>query len=215
MKTLLSLGLALVLCLSLAACGGAPSSAPASTAPSVATPSQPSSTASSAPTGGDIEVDKGLLDVTITIPANFFEFLSTDEQPYTAESWAASATDPRIKKAQVNEDGSASFTISKSDHKLMMQEMHDSIANSIESLKESYPSVRGLEVNNDCTEITLIVDKAGYEGSFDAFAVFSLELQGAMYQAFNGTSESEVIVNVKDEASGEIFDSSSTKDIGK
>ena len=203
MKKIVSIALVLCLALVCVACGGAPSSSPASAS---------GDSKSSSNSSENIEVDKGLLDVTITLPASFFESFSTEETPYNAETFAASDTDARIKSIKANEDGSASFTISKADHKVMMKEMFDTIVNSADSLKANFPSIRGVEANDNCTEITLIVDKASYEDSFDSFAILSLQLQGAMYQAFNGTAENDVLVNIKDEASGEIFDTASLKE---
>lgn len=100
--------------------------------------------------------------------------------------------------------------MSKSEHNEMMSEMGTSITDSIEELKssEDYVSIKDVTHNKSFTEFTLLVDKASYENSMDAFAVFGLGLQGSMYQIFNGSKPDDykVTISVEDEATEEVFD---------
>lgn len=210
MKKGLALALAAVFALSLAACGQAPSSSAGAAASSAA--SQPASAASGgaasseAASGGEIEVDKGLLNVTITLPASFFTLLDVSgDGSYTAQTFADSATDSRLKDVTVHEDGSLSFTVAKSEHKAMMDEMRQQILGSGAELQESFPSVKALEGDDSCTHFTLRVDRAAYENSFDAFALLTVQMQGLMYQAFNGTPDSAVVVEAVDDATGDVI----------
>lgn len=205
MKKRLALALAAVFALSLAACGQAPSSSASAAASSAA--SQPASAASGeAASGGEIEVDKGLLNVTITLPASFFTLLDVSgDGSYTAQTFADSATDSRLKDVTVHEDGSLSFTVAKSEHKAMMDEMRQQILGSGAELQESFPSVKALEGDDGCTHFTLRVDRAAYENSFDAFALLTVQMQGLMYQAFNGTPDSAVVVEAVDDATGDVI----------
>lgn len=57
-----------------------------------------------------IEVDKGLLDVELTLPADFFE----DQTPEEIE---AAAKEKGVKEVKVNEDGTVYYKMSKSAHK--------------------------------------------------------------------------------------------------
>lgn len=88
MTKLLSLTAAAALALSLAACSAAPaaSSAAATPAPAVEEPTptptleDPVSEAGDAlSTAGQIEVDNGLFDVTITLPADYAADITQDE----------------------------------------------------------------------------------------------------------------------------------------
>ena len=207
MKKVFASMLAAAFALSLAACGGTPASSAAASAAAPSAVSQSASAASSgAASGGEIEVDKGLLNVTITLPASFFTLLDVSgDGSYTAQTFADKATDSRLKDVTVHEDGSLSFSISKSEHKAMMDEMRQQILGSGEELKESFPSVKSLEGTDDCTHFTLRVDRAAYENSFDAFALLTVQMQGLMYQAFNGTPDSAVVAEAVDDATGEVI----------
>ncbi len=202
MKKFLAILLALAMAFSLAACG------------SSAETDSPSPD-SGADTGDEIEVDEGLLNVEITIPASFFEFFSELDESFSAESLTAEDMDSRIKDFTVNEDGSLTFTVSKADHADMMAEMRQTILDSLPEMQESVSCLKGLEVNDDCTEITLSVDSAEYDEMYGVFAILSFEIQGLMYQAFNGTSDTPVVVNVVDAATGEVLDSANTEELGQ
>lgn len=205
MKKISALALAAVFALGLAACGKAPASSAASAASQPA--AQSASTApSEAASGGDIEVEKGLLNVTITLPASFFTLLDVSgDGSYTAQTFADNATDSRLKDVTVHDDGSLSFAISKSEHKAMMDEMRQEILGYGADLQESFSSIKSLEGTDDCTHFTLRVDRAAYENSFDALALLTVQMQGLLYQAFNGTPDAAVVVEVVDDATGDVI----------
>lgn len=148
-----------------------------------------------------ISVDKGLLNVEVTLPASFFEDGDIDAA-------IAEAKEEGIEVTK-NENGSVTYKMSKAKHKEMMAEMEDSLLESIEELKngEDFASIKDIQHNKKFTEFTLVVDKEGYENSFDGFAVFGLGLSGAMYQLFNGADPENynVKIVVKDEATNEII----------
>lgn len=168
-------------------------------------PNSASHTEKSEPTASPSDGQE-VSDVTITLPTSFFEAFDTAKKPYNAETFAAAYANSTMKSMEIHEDGSLTFTISKEDHENTLQSLHDTVASSIDILKKSFPSVRDLEVNDDCSELTLIVDKASYKDTLDTLAPIMIRPQINMYQGFNGTFDKEVTVNIKDEASGEIFD---------
>ena len=148
-----------------------------------------------------LNVDKGILNVEVTLPASFFEGQDLD-------TVIADAENDGIKITK-NDDGSLSYKMSKAKHKEMMKEMGTAIAEGLEEMKSSgdYPSIKDITHNNDFTEFTLIVDKAAFENSFDGFIVLGLGLQGSMYQLFNGANPDDykVTISTKDEATQEVF----------
>ncbi|MCA1029198.1 hypothetical protein LCM23_24605 [Cytobacillus kochii] len=152
---------------------------------------------------GAVNVDKGLLNVELTLPASFFEGEDID-------TVIAEAKKERVSEVTKNEDGSLTYKMPKSEHKKMMAEMGTSITDSIEEMKssEDYVSIKDVTHNKSFTEFTLLVDKESYENSMDGFAIFGLGLQGSMYQMFNGANPEDykVTVSVKDEATEEVFD---------
>lgn len=57
------------------------------------------------------------------------------------------------------------------------------------------------------TEFTLIVDKAAFEGGFDAFASFGIGIQSMYYQNFNGVASDKVkaTIEIQDATTNEVF----------
>ncbi len=149
-----------------------------------------------------IDVNKGLLNVEITLPASMFEGEDIDKV-------IADAKAEGVKEVIQNEDGSLTYKMSKAEHKKMMEEMKTSILEKIEDMKtsEDYVSIKDVTYNKDFTEFTLVVDKAAYENSMDGFAVFGLGISGAYYQLFNGVNEEDynVTITVKDQATDEVL----------
>ncbi|MCS0653400.1 hypothetical protein [Cytobacillus firmus] len=148
-----------------------------------------------------VEVDKGLLNVEVTLPASMFE-------GEDADSSIAEAEKEGIKVTR-DDDGSVTYKMSKAKHKEMMKEMETELQKTIADTKngEDYPSVKEVTNNKDFSEFTLEVDREAYENSFDGFAVFGLGLSGMFYQLFNGVDpeDYEVKILVKDTATGEVF----------
>ncbi|WP_053590890.1 hypothetical protein [Bacillus sp. FJAT-22090] len=150
-----------------------------------------------------VNVDKGLINVEVTLPATFFEDQDINEV-------IASAKEEGFDEATANEDGSVTYKMSKAKHKEMMDEIKTGILETVEETKnsEDYVSIKDITHNDTFSEFTLVVDKAAYENSFDGFAAFGLGMSGAYYQIFNGvsTEDYKVQISIKDEASGEVFD---------
>ncbi|URT69011.1 hypothetical protein [Cytobacillus firmus] len=148
-----------------------------------------------------VEVDKGLLNVEVTLPASMFEGEDADSSIAEAEKEGIKVTK--------NDDGSVTYKMSKAKHKEMMKEMQTELEKTIADTKngEDYPSVKEVTNNKDFSEFTLEVDREAYENSFDGFAVFGLGLSGMFYQLFNGVDpeDYEVKILVKDTATGEVF----------
>lgn len=153
-------------------------------------------------TNEGVEVDKGLLNVEVTLPASMFEGEDVDASIAEVEKEGVQSTK--------NEDGSVTYKMSKSKHKEMMQELETGIIESIEDMKNNtdFVSIQEITYNNSFSEFTMVVDKEAYENSMDAFAIFGLGLSGMYYQLFNGAGEEDYRVNimVKDQATNEVFE---------
>ncbi|QJC53532.1 hypothetical protein HGI30_19645 [Paenibacillus albicereus] len=200
MKRTIGAAAAALLLAATAACGGNGGNAAnkaASPAPSPAASSAPAAS----PSKG-VEVDKGLLNHEITLPASFFE--GQDLDAVIAEAKKSGVTD--VKR---NEDGSVTYKMPRSVHGKMMDEMESGLMKSIEELKagETFKSVKDIEHSKDFSEFTLIVDQAAFEGSFDAFAAMGVALPAMYYRLFDGVpqDQNKVTVKMQDQASGEVF----------
>lgn len=151
-----------------------------------------------------LEVNKGLLDVTVTLPASFFE--GSD-----FESIKKSAEEKGVKSITQNADGSVTYKMSKAEHKKMMDEMKTSTTETLKGYitDTNMESITDVSFNDDFSQIKISVDKEKYENSMDSFAVFGAGLQGMFYQIFDGRKEKDVSVkiDVVDNKTGNILDS--------
>lgn len=149
-----------------------------------------------------VDVDKGLLNVEITLPASMFEGQDID-------TVIADAKKEGVKDVTKNKDGSLTYKMSKAQHKEMLKEMKTTIDESIEEMKtsEDYVSIKDVTYNESLTEFTLEVDQAAYENSMDGFATMTLGMSGMMYQLYNGVDPDKykVTIYVKDQASQKVF----------
>ena len=173
------------------------------------TTSEPSPTEE---TGSQVEVDKGLLNVEITIGADMLE--TFDE---TAEEFKASLEENEevdFKDVTINEDGSVTFKMSKSDHNKMMDEMLKSIDSSIAEItqnKEDYPNV--IDITHDKDLLNWKVKMSSTEKTIsESFLCFGLAIQSVFYHGFNGDKQADVVVDYVDE-DGNIFDTWSSKSL--
>jgi hypothetical protein len=150
-----------------------------------------------------IEVDKGLLNVEVTLPASLFQGEDLDKI-------IAEAKEAGVGEVSKNNDGSITYKMSKAKHKEMMMQMEKDLLISIEEMKNNADlvSVKDITHNQSFSEFTLVVNKEAYENSFDGFAVFGLGISGMFYGILNGVEpdENKITIFVKDEATQEVFE---------
>jgi hypothetical protein len=153
--------------------------------------------------GQAVNVDKGLFNVEVTLPASFFDEKDIDKD-------IAEAKKEGIKEVTKNADGSLTYKMSRSKHKELMKDLKKTTVETVEELKqdENFVSIKDITYNDTFSEFTLVVEKAAYENSMDGFASIGLGMSGAMYQLFSGANQDDyqVKVMVKDEATSKVFD---------
>ena len=153
-------------------------------------------------TSGSVAVDKGLLNVEVTIPASFLEGEDID-------TVVAQAKEEGIKDVTKNDDGSVTYKMSKTKHKEMMQEMKASVTEYVDELisGEDFASIKNVEYNKDFSKFTLEVDKEAFENSFDGFAAMGLAMSGMFYQLYDGVDAEKlnVTIDTVDQSTGEVF----------
>ena len=150
-----------------------------------------------------IEVDKGLLNVEITLPKDFFE----DDD--NVDEIIADAKADGVKEVTQNEDGSLTYKMSKSVYHDLMKEMKESLVEYIEDLKgsEDFVSIKDITHNKAFTAFTLVVDPEAFENSFDGFAALGLGMTGLYYQVYAGTTaeDAKVTISMENADTGEVF----------
>lgn len=187
MRKLLCTALAFLLALNLAACGGetAVKDDAAQTEPvkseeaEVPTEAVDQLEPEQEPVeNASIETEENLLTVDITIPASYLDAESEiDEDAYAQENGYLAA--------HKNADGSVTVTMTKARHQELIRELTASIeeayAGIVEDEATSY--VKEISHNDDFTNVTIKVDRAAYESTWD-FTVLTVGLSVGLIQAF-------------------------------
>lgn len=205
MKNMCSFLLAVLMLLSLTACSGntntesPPASDNIATVESDETSSQEDQIEQQA-SGGEVQVDEGLFNVTITLPASYFEDM-TNFDPDTY------ANEQGFKEVAVNEDGSISITMSKTKHNELMAQMKASLDQAFMELVEAEdtPYIKAVTSSDGYTTVIVDVDKAGYESAFD-LTPLAIGISVMIYQQYDG-SELHCEVIIRDVDSGETLNS--------
>lgn len=205
MRRISALVIACAMILSLTGCGGGTSSAGAS---SVSVAASSSSVASS--DAGSVSKDEGLFNVTIVYPADYVSG-ATQEQldQEVAESGGG------IQSATLNEDGTATYVMSKAYHDKLLQDMADNINSELNAMvgSEDYPNITAVEATDDFTSFTITTTST--ELSMDeAFSVLSLYFYGGMYGIVAGEQPENIHVDFVNADTGEIIESADSSDAG-
>lgn len=149
-----------------------------------------------------VQVDKEIFDVTITIPASWYE--ETDEE-ITQSKLDEQYKDSGFKSVTLNDDGSVTMVMSKSQHKELMEELKKSIDESItELVNDENCSYTEVKYNNNLSvfDVTLSTNEANF---YDSMACLTLYFSGAMYNIFNGTETKDILINLYD-VNGNLID---------
>lgn len=147
-----------------------------------------------------VAVDKGLLDVEITIPGSFFPDEDLNEV-------AANAKESGMKSATVNPDDTITYKMSKAKHKELMTEMKNNLVEYTDDLvsNDEFSSIKDITYDKNFKEFSMVVDQEVFENSFDGFAVLGLGMAGMFYQLFDGINSDKLDVTIHsvNEATGE------------
>ena len=209
MRKLLSVALVLCIAATTVACGNSASQETTSATETV----QETTAAESADEAlseldavGDIEVEKELFDVTVTVPADYVGDATQEELSKEAEA--------NGYKIVLNDDGSATYTMSKSQHKKMMDELSDNINTALTDMvgSEDYPNFTDIKANDDFTQFT-VTTKSEELNLTESISVMGFYMYGGMYNIFNGTAVENVHVDFVNADTGEIISSSDSKDM--
>lgn len=155
---------------------------------------------------GDIEVDDNLFDVTITIPADYVS--STTQEELDAEVAEIGC------KATLNDDGSATYVMTKKQHKKLMDDIASNINDSLNEMvgSEDYPNITAVTANSDFTKFTVTTKNTEPDMS-ESFAVMGLYMFGGLYHIFDGTTVDNIHVDYVNADSGEVISSADSSDM--
>ena len=164
-------------------------------------------------TEGGIDVDKGLLNVEITIPAEAAEYYGFNFE--SQEEADAYAKEQGFKSATLGDDGSVTIVMSKSQHEKTMEGLSKTIDEALQEMigSEDYPNITAVEHNDNYTSFT-VTTKSEELGFNESFSVLSFYIYGGMYNSFNGTPADNIHVDFINEASGEVIDTFDSENMG-
>lgn len=145
--------------------------------------------------------DINLFSVELTIPADFLDSGTTQE------SLDAQAEENGWKSATLNADGSATYIMSKAQHKELMADLKQQIEEGLPDIISTgdFPNFVSVSANDNFTEF-VITTKTDSLNFAESFSVLAFYMVGGMYNSFNGTPENNINVKYINEASGETIE---------
>lgn len=154
-----------------------------------------------------VEVEKGLFDVELTIPATYIG-------DKTQEELTATAQENGYKSITLNEDGSATYIMTKSQHKKLLKNMKKSFDEGLDELigSEEYPSLKKIETNDNYTEFTITTTSTELNLT-ESFSVMAFYMYGGMYSVFSGEAVDNVHVKFVNDVTGEIISEANSNEM--
>lgn len=187
-KKLLAVLITATLILQLAACGGNDSSEPDNN-------------------NEQVNVEENLFSVELTVPADFVG-------ETTQEDLDKLVTEKGYKSITLNDDGSATYIMTKTQHKELLSEIGTSIQSELDAMIESvdFPNFTKIETNSDYTSFTITTKSDSLDLS-ESFSVMGFYLYGAMYNTFAGNDVDNIHVDFVNADSKEIIFSGDSSDL--
>lgn len=182
---------ALALCLT--ACGGGAAS----------TTAAGQDTAVSASSSEDgLNVEKDLFSVTLTYPASMVDEGTTQDSLNDEISGIDG-----IKSATLNEDGSVTYIMTKAYHKQIVDDMAQTIDESMAEMvgSEDYPNFTNVEANEDYTVFT-VTTKSKALSLDESLSLLQFYTEGAFYSVVSGNDADSIHVDFVNADTGEVID---------
>lgn len=155
---------------------------------------------------GDIEVKEELFDVNLTLPAEYVG-------ETTQEELDASAAELGYKVV-LNDDGSATYTMTKGQHKKFLENLRTEFTNALNEIagSEEYPNFTEITANDNFTNFTVTTTSTELNMT-ESFSVLAFYMYGGMYNIFSGENVDNVHVDFVNADTGEIISSSDSADM--
>ncbi len=152
-----------------------------------------SSTTAASPSSSSISVSAGLLTVDITLPASFFEGKTQDEV-------ISDAKEKGIDKVTANADGSFTYTISKEKQAELVDQMKQSLVESIDKVKTDSNNsfITDIAYDKDFNNFTISVDKTKYnQGTNQIYAgidALGIAMTDMYFKLFEGIKSDDMYI---------------------
>ena len=119
-----------------------------------------------------------------------------------------------FKSILLNEDGSATYTMSKQQHQDLLEEYRAQINAGLTEMlnSEDYPTFTDIKSNDDFTEFTITTTSTELDMQ-ESFSVIQFYLYGGLYAAFNGTPDSNISVTFINADSKEVIETANSSEM--
>ena len=138
---------------------------------------------------GDVEVENGILTVSITMPADLVDDATTQEE-------LNEGAGEYYQTALLNEDGSVTYKMTKAQHRAMLNSFTESFDQALQEMIDDNQTYRiaGIKHNEDYTvfDVTEDNDTLGFT---DSFSVLAFYMYGGIYNIFSGNKVDNIVVN--------------------
>ncbi len=158
----------------------------------------------------DINVDRNLLTVNMTLPADFIGETNQDEIDKSV------ASDPGFLAGTYNSDGSVTYVMSYLKYMELLDETKKSIDEGLKDMagSDDYPLIQEITHNADFSEYT--IRYKGKEVSFvDSFSVLTCYMYSGFYSIFSGHKYDNVHVVFVNSETGAVISEANSADMGK
>lgn len=115
-----------------------------------------------------------------------------------------------VKNYEINEDDTITVTMSKGKYKEMLITLAANVEQTFNEMssENAYPFIKQITHNDNFTEITVLVDSAGYyKELFPAFIELAIGINCVYYNAFAGNSDPSIIIDIIDAETREVIES--------
>lgn len=156
---------------------------------------------------GNVDSQKNLFSVEVTIPAQFYE--NSDSRPLSQDDVDKTVSELSFKSGKLNDDGSVTYKMSKAQHEEFLKSYKDSVDSTISDMlnDENNESLTDITYNDNLTQFTISVDGEKFS-MLDMFNALAFYIEGTYYQLFNfiPIDDVDVQVNFINKDTGEVIE---------
>ena len=145
--------------------------------------------------------------VELTVPAEFIEGSTQEDLDKLAKEYG-------INSIVLNPDGSATYTMTKKQHKEFMKDYRDQLNQTINEMigSEEYPNFTNIEANDNFTEFT-VTTKSTELDIVESFSVMAFYMYGGLYNIFSEEDIDDVSVTFVNADSGQVIETANSSDL--
>ncbi len=156
---------------------------------------------------GNVSVEKGASEVELTIPATYVEGKTQEELDQICEMEG-------YKSITLNDDGSATYVMTKEQHQSMMTEIVAAINDAMKEMigSEEYPNITDVKANTVYTEFTVTTNSKELDMG-ESFTYLMFYMYGGMYNIFNGSGSDDITVTYINAETGETISAFNSSDL--